>query len=205
MGGGSNKAAEQAQANTEAQQRMAQEATGRINAIFDNPARTAQYDQLGKDTTAYYTQQLDDKKAINDRSLKFALARNGQTGSSVQADQSARAAKDYLNGVLQATRQGNAASAGLQAQDQTARANLIAQAQGGLNATDAASNAAAAMKADLAGAQSSNTASALGDVFGDFSSIYQKSQDAAALRNGQKYAYNTIYQPGFGAGATGGQ
>lgn len=205
MSSPSNKAAKEAQANTEAQQRMAQDAQNKINALFDNPARTAEYQQLGKDTTAYYMGDLNQQKTKNDLQMKFAQARGGLIGSSVQTDQAQTAGQDYLKGVIQAQRLGNSAAAGLQSQDETSRANLIAQAQGGLNATSAATNAASAMRANLAGAQSANQANALGDTFGDFASIYQRSQDAAALRAGQKYSYNTVYQPGFGAGGGSGR
>lgn len=205
MCGGSNSAAKQAQQNEEARQRQIAQSTAQINSIFDNPSRTGQYDQLTKDTTNYYTDQLDQQKAKNDRQLRFTLARNGQTGGSVQADLGAQAGKDYLQGVLEAQRRGLAAGASLKSQDEQSRANLIAAAQGGLDATSAASQAASALRSNLESGQASSTANAFGDTFGDFATIYQKSQDAKALRDGQLYAYNTIYQPGFGVGATGGR
>lgn len=202
MSGGSNSAAKQAQANEDARNAQIANSTSQINGIFDNPARTGQYNQLAKDTTSYYTQQLNDQKAINDRGLKFAMARNGQTGGSVQTDLGAQAGKDYLKGVLEATRRGQAAGASLQSQDEQSRANLIGAAQGGLDATSAASQAASALRSNLQAGQANSTANAFGDAFGDFATIYQKSQDAKALRDGQLFAYNTVYQPGFGAGAT---
>lgn len=207
MSGGSDKAAKQAQANQDQRDAGIQSATAQINQIFDNPARTGQYAKLGADTTAYYTSDLDKQKAINDRQMRFALARNGQTGSSVQTDQTALSGQDYLKGVLQAQQQGMKASAGLQSQDESSRANLIAQAQGGLNATAAAQNSAGALKANLAGASAGNTTDALGDVFGSFADIYKRSQDAAALRSGQLNGYGAMYQPGFGyaGGGTGGR
>jgi len=202
MSSPSNSAAKQAQANTEQQQQMAQASQAKINSIFDNPLRTQQYQQLGTDTTKYYTDQLNQQKVKNDLALKFAEARGGQIGGSVQTDQNQLASQDYLNGVLAAQRKGNSAAAGLMSQDQNSRASLIAQAQGGLDATSAATNAAAAMRSNLQGANADSTTNALGDTFGNFASIYQKSQDAAALRAGQKYAYNTVYQPGFGYGGS---
>lgn len=201
MCGGSNKAAKQAQANEEARQRQVAQSTAEINSIFDNPARTGQYDKLAKDTTQYYTGQLDEQKAKNDRQLRFALARNGQVGGSVQTDLGAQAGRDYLKGVLEAQRRGLGAGAALRSQDEQSRASLIAAAQGGLEATSAASQAASALQSNLQAARPTATANAFGDTFGDFATIYQKSQDAKALRDGQLYAYNTIYQPGFGAGA----
>lgn len=204
MSGGSNSAARQAQANENARNRSIASSTRQINSIFDNPKRTGQYDQLAKDTTTYYTHQLDDQKALNDRRLRFAMARNGQVGGSVQADLGARAGKDYLSGVLDAQRRGLGAGASLRSQDEQSRANLIAAAQGGLDATSAASQAAGALRSNLQAGQAGSTANALGDVFGDFSTIYQKSQDAKALRDGYNAGLGGWYQPGFGAGASAG-
>lgn len=200
MGGG-DKAAKAAAANNAAQQKQIADSTASINNIFNNPARTAQYKQLGTDTSAYYNQQLDKQKAINDRGATFAQARNGQTGSSVATDQATQAGMDYDAGALDATRRGQAASASLQAQDETSRSNMLAAAQGGLTATQAQSQSAGALAANLNTAHASNTANAFGDTFGDFANIYKSSQDAAALRAGQRYSYNTVYQPGFGYNA----
>jgi len=205
MSGGSDKAAKQAQANEEARQRQIAESTAQINGIFDNPSRAGQYDQLARDTTSYYTGQLDDQKALNDRRMRFAMARNGQVGGSVQADLGAQAGKDYLKGVLETTRRGMAAGASLRSQDEQSRANLIAAAQGGLDATSAASQAASALRSNLESSRPAATANAFGDAFGDFASIYQKSQDAKALRDSFNAGLGGWYQPGFGAGATGGR
>jgi hypothetical protein len=199
--GGDDSASKAAAAQQAQQQASIAQSTAAVNSIFDNPSRTAQYNQLGSDTTAYYTQQLDNQNAINDRNMKFAQARGGQTGGSVATDQTAQAGKDYLAGVLDAQRRGQAASAGLESSDETERANLIAAAQGGESATQIASQSADALKSNLDTANSANTSNAFGDTFGDMASIYSSSQQAAALRNGQRYAYNTVYQPGFGYGA----
>lgn len=203
---GSNNAAKQAQQNEDARNAQIQDSTNQINSIFDNPARQAQYSQLGKDTTNYYTQQLDQQQLKASNNLTFAMARNGQSGGSVSADQGTQLGKDYLNGVLDVQRRGDAAAAGLQAQDETSRANLIAAAQGGLDSTSAASQAASMLQSNVNNAKSNADSSALGNTFGDFSTLYQNSQNAAALRAGQKYAYGTVYGSGFGynAGSSGG-
>ncbi|NII54403.1 hypothetical protein [Luteibacter sp. SG786] len=200
MGGGGNDAAKQAQRAEEQRQRNIQASTGKVNAVFNDPSRTAQYDQLAKDTTAFYRTDLDRQKAETDRNLRFSLARSGLVGGSVQADQNRKVGEDYLKGVIEATRRGAAAGADLRAQDETSRANLIAMAQNGLDATTAANNAAQALRSNLESGRATATANAFGDAFGDFAGIYKQSQDAAALRAGQKYAYNTLYQPGFGYG-----
>jgi hypothetical protein len=205
MSGGSDSAAKQAQANEDAKNASIQQATSQIGSIFDSPARKQQYTDLGNATTAYYTDQLNRQQDVTNRNLKFAQARGGQTGGSVAADQATTSGKDYLAGVLKARNLGSAASANLQGQDAQEQANLIAAAQGGLSATDAASQASSAMRGSLQSAQATSTANAFGDAFGDVGQIYQKSQDAAQLRNGMLYSYNTVYQPGFGyGGSTGG-
>jgi hypothetical protein len=201
MGGGSNKAAKQAQTAEDQRQSNIANSTARVNEIFDDPSRTSQYDQLASDTTAFYRNDLDKQQADATRNTKFALARSGQIGGSVQADENTKLGEDYLQGVIKASRLGQQAGANLRASDETSRANLIAMAQNGLDSTTASSNAASALQSNLESGQSTATANALGDAFGDFANVYKQSQDAAALRSGQKYAYNTLYTPGFGYGA----
>lgn len=200
MSGGSDNASKQAQANEQQRQANIAASTQAINNTFDSPSRTQAYQKLADDTTAYYMQQANRQQDVANRNLKFALARSGQVGGSVQADQGEKLGQDYTNAVTDATRRGQQAGANLQAQDEQERQNLIAAAQGGLDATTAASNAASAMRANLNTAQSSATANALGDAFGDFSNLYQQSKDAKALRQGMLYSYNTVYQPTFGGG-----
>lgn len=200
MSSPSNAAANQAAANNAAEKASIDQATSQIGSIFDSPERQQQYSDLGKATTDYYTDQLNTQKTANDLQQKFSLARGGQTGGSLATDEATASGKDYLSGLLRAQGLGSAASASLQQSDAQERANLTAAAQGGLSATDAASQASLAMKGNLDAANASSTANAFGETFGDMSTIYQKSQDAAALRNGMRYSYNTLYQPGFGYG-----
>ena|ERR1700761_91857 len=199
MSGGNDSATKAAQQQQAQQQAAIQSGTAAVNKVFDDPSRTSAYDKLAADTTAYYTQQLDQQKAQNDRQMNFAQARAGQMGGSVATDQATQAGKDYDQGVLSAERMGQQASAGLQASDQQERASLIAAVQGGLDATSAANNAAAALKSGAATATANATAGSLGQAFGDMSTIWQNSQTAKALRAGNLYSYNTVYQPGFGA------
>lgn len=200
MSGGSDSAAKQAAAQQATQNANIQAATTQIGNIFSSPARQQEYTDLGNATTSYYTDQLNQQQDVQNRNLKFSQARGGQTGGSVAADQDAQSGKDYLAGVLKAKNLGAAAASNLQGQDATEQANLVAAAQGGLSATDAAQEASSAMKGSLDSAQATSTANAFGDAFGDFANIYTQSQNAAALRQGQLYSYNTVYQPGFGYG-----
>ncbi len=202
-GGGNNSAQREAEAaERERQQRIAQ-STSAINAIYDAPGRQAQYDQLAADTTQFYRNDLDQQKEDNDRKLKFALARSGQTGGSLQVDQTAKLGKDYLKGVVEATRRGQAAGAELRGLDEQSRLNLIAMAQTGLDATTASQRAAMSLKGNLESGRATSTASGLGDMFGNFGDIYQRSQQQAEYRRGLRdYSPGSAYyKPLYGAGA----
>lgn len=200
-GGSASQAQQQAdQAERERQQQIAA-ATGQINSIFDSPGRQAQYDKITSDTTQYYTDELNRQKAINDRKLKFALARSGLGGSSVQADESQKLGEDYLKGVIEASRRGQSAGASLRAADEQTRTNLIGMAQAGLDATTASTQATNQLRNNLLSSQSDATANQLGDMFGDLSSIYDASKQAADYRRGLRdYSQfgSPYYKPLYG-------
>ena len=195
MCGSNNSAAQQAQTNAAQQQAQSTAATNQINSLFASPAVTGEYKKLGDSTTQYYMNQMNQQEAINNRNLTFAQARNGQTGGSVAADQAMQAGKDYTQGVLQASQRGQSAASSLQAQDQQTQANLIAMAQGGLNATAGAQEATSAMRSNLANARSNATSNAFGNAFGDFGSIYQNSLANEASRKGWLYGLGPLYSP----------
>lgn len=200
---GSSKAEKQAQANEAERQRQIAASSDAINSAYDNPARTGQYGKLAADTTKYYTSDLNQQKAINDRKLKFSLARSGNFGGSLQVDQTRSLGQDYLKGLVEASRRGQAAGANLQSADEQSRMNLLAMAQSGLDATTAGSRAASTMQTNLQSGMADSTANALGDTFGNFANIYSKSEQKKAEQQGFKYAYDTIYKPLYGYGAGG--
>ncbi len=202
MSGGSDSAANAAQAQQQQQQAAIQQGTNQVQAIFANPARQAEYQQLDQATTNYYTTQLNQQQQQAQRQLTFALASQGQIGGSVQADQNQTLGTEYDQGVLQAQQLGQQAGANLQASDTQEQANLIAAVQGGESATQASTQAAEAMQSGLSTAQANSESQAFGNVFGDISSVYQNSQTAAANRNGYLYGYGSVYSPGFGAGSS---
>lgn len=204
MGGSSNSATRQARQQEEERQAQIAASTGRINDIFNDPARAGQYDQLVRDTQQFYQRDLDRQKGDTDRQLKFALARGGQTGGSVSIDQNKQVGEDYLRGVLEANRRAQGAGADLRQADEQARGNLLAMAQSGLDATTASSQAAASMRNNLLSGQAGSTAQGLGNMFGGMSDIFRQSRDAAEMRRGQKFGMNQIYSPMFGTPQGGG-
>jgi hypothetical protein len=204
MGGSSNSASRQAEQQERERQAAIAASTGRINKIYNDPARQGQYDQLVRDTQQFYQRDLDRQKGDTDRQLKFALARGGQTGGSVSIDQNKQVGEDYLRGVLEANRRAQGAGADLRQADEQARSNLLAMAQSGLDATTASSQAAASMRNNLLSGQSGATAQGLGNMFGSMSDVFRQSRDAAEMRRGQKFGMQQLYSPMFGT-PTGGR
>lgn len=199
-GGSPDKAQKQAKAD-EAQKSadIASTITG-INAKFDDPARTAQYDKLAADTTAKYTQDVNEQETKTARKLKFAQARSGQIGSSTQAYQGKMLGQDYAKAIIDAAQRGQQASSQLRSADESTRSNLISMAQSGLDAGTAENRATGSLYNNLLNSQSQSTAQSLGDAFGDLGSVYQNSQDQKAARQGQLYGYQGLFSQPSGQG-----
>lgn len=191
--GGSDKATKQATANEAQTKAQIAQATSGINAIYDNPSRTAEYDKLGADTTKFYTQDVNDQNAIAERKLKFSLARSGQAGGSVQADEGAMLGKDYDKAIIEAQRKGNSAESNLKSADESSRMNLLAMAQSGLDAGTATSQATSSLQNNLLSGEASSTADSLSSMFGDLGSVYQNSEDQKAARAGQLYGFGGLF------------
>ena len=198
-GGSDNSASNAATDQYNQQQAAIKQSQAGINALFNDPSRTAQYNQLGADTTQYYTDQANRQNQIAGRNLKFSLARQGLAGGSQQAAEGQLLGQDYTQGLLQASQQGQQAESNLKSADEQSRTNLLALAQSGLDTTTAASQATTSLQNNLLAGQSGANVNQLGDLFGNLSGIYQNSQNAAAAKQGLLYGYGSIFQPLFGA------
>lgn len=204
MSGGGGGEAKNAQRRAEQLERERQAAIaagiGRVNSIYDDPARVGQYDQLRRDTLDFHLGDLNKQKASTDRNTRFALARNGQVGGSLQTDTNRRIGEEFLRGTIEADRRAQGAAADLRMADEQSRMNLISMVQGGLDSTTASSQAAASLQNNLLANRASATANGIGDIFGGFSDLFRRSQERAAERRGERDLYNLFYQPGFGQG-----
>lgn len=201
MSSPSNNAAKEANRQEQQRQAAITQSVGAINNVFNDPAREGQINDFYDATRQFYTDDLNRQKANTDRNLKFAMARNGQTGGSVAVDASRRVGEDYTKGVLDVDRRAQGAAADLRTQDEQTRLNLIAMAQSGLDATNGASQGVAALRNNLASAQANATAQGLGDAFSQFADLYRKSQESAEARRTQQFLSQFgYYMPGFGQG-----
>jgi hypothetical protein len=193
-GGGNDRAQRQAQAQEQARIAAIRGTQGQINQVFDSPQRAADIADFVNATREYKTRELDEAKTVNDRQLKFALARGGQIGSSTQVDQQSKLGRDYAKGVLLVDRQARGAGAEIEAADQDARARLIQLATSGLDATTGAQQAAAAMRSSLEAGKTAAQTQGISDVFGQFAKFYQDSKDAAVRRRADHQAFGRYGQ-----------
>ncbi|MES2533351.1 MAG: hypothetical protein V4636_20070 [Pseudomonadota bacterium] len=201
MSGGSSNSAQRAAEAAEAErQARITSSVGRINTAFDNPARAGELGEYLGATRQFYMDDLNRQKGDTDRNLKFAMARNGQTGGSVSIDNARRVGEDYTRGVVEADRRAQSAVADLRSQDEQSRLGLISMAQSGLDSTTASSRALSALQNNIQAGKATSTAQGIGDAFGSFANLYRRSQEDAARRRGEKDVYGTLYQPGFGFG-----
>lgn len=209
MCGGGGNAAAAAQQQEQARQAGIANATAKINAIYGSPARQQQYGDFEKAIQSYNLNQLNQQKTNADRQLNFAMARQGLTGGSADADASANLTRQYNEGVLKGQQGAASAAAGLKSQDQAQKQQLIGLAQSGLDATSAANQATTGMQTNLDSAMAQSESQGLGDMFGGLASYYDQSNQAKQLRgllSGQQtnglYGMQTNYQmPANSAGA----
>jgi hypothetical protein len=167
-----------------------------VNAVYDSPQRQQQYADFFKANRDLYTDDLNRQNTKNNRQLKFAMARSGQSGSSVARDQGRNAGEAYQRGVIEAERKAQGNRADLIDRDQQSRLNLTALVQSGLDVTTAANQAAMALRNNLEAGRGQMNANGLGDIFGSFADVFRKSQEERERRRALN-DYNLLYAPTY--------
>lgn len=153
-----------------------------INSAFDS--REPQYAQLADALRARLNEGVNLQRQSATRQSKFALARGGNIGGSLQRDQSAELNREGREATLAAEREAQKGVAGLRASDEGSRAQMIALAQSGNDIGNATQQTASMLSANFGAAQNASNISNLGDLFGNTSSVVKNQQDAAARRRG---------------------
>lgn len=191
--GSSNRAVKQAKRQERERQAAIDLGTGRVNAIYDAPDRVGQRDDFIAALRAQYGDQLDRQKAVADRRLRFALARNGLTGGSAAVDANRTLGEDYMAGLVDAENRAQGAGAALMAQDEESRLALLQLVQSGMDAATAGSRAQSALRTNLERSRTGALTDSLGDVFGNTATIYKRQEEGAERRRGEKAAFDSIY------------
>ncbi len=187
MGGSGSNSAINAQnaADAQKQAEITQSQTAIANA-FNNPQRNADINNMQAATKQLYQTSLDKQYGDAGRNLKFALARNGQTGGSTSVDQNANLNTDYDNGILKITQAANAAGARVRSADAQTQQNLQSLAQSGLDSNTAATQALTGMQQNIASEQAAADPTAVGDLFGNLGDFYNNSTSQKAYNDANK-------------------
>ena len=164
-----------------------------IEGIYNNPKREADIADLQRATQTYLTNDLNKQNGQAQRQAKFALARNGQTMGSYDADLHRDLGQTYLCGTLEATRRSQAAGNSLRQADQQAKLDLFGQAAAGLDMGTASRNAMESMRANAGTARADALQSGLGDLFGTFADIRKNSLDQQGKNQAEKYQYGGAF------------
>lgn len=186
--------AQQAQAAADAQRKADTSHTiSAINSIYGSADRQQQYNDFLNAVRSQYGADAARQKTQADLQTKFATARSGLTGGSRAVDAQQLLNQEYQRGILQAEDKAQGALAGLKAQDNTSRLNLINLAQNGLDLTTASQQANAATQQALDQNLASSTANGLGDIFAATTAAYQNQQLAQQRRLGYLTPLGTNY------------
>ncbi len=183
----------------ERQERI-REAQGRINQVFDNPRRARDIADFVSATRSKLMEDLNRQNTDAARELKFSLARGGLSGGSVNVDQNRRLTDEYNRGLINVEGRAQGAGAQLEAADQDARARLIQLATSGLDATTAASQAAAGLRSNFENVRSQAFGEQLGDQFATIGGFVKNRREEAARRQANRDANFNLYGGGAAYG-----
>ncbi len=206
MGGGLFKgpdtSAQDAAARAERErQENIRRASAEVERIYGSPERQQQYTDFYNATRDLGMADLDKQKAIADRQAKFGLARGGLTGGSRAVDLGSQLGREYTDGLLTVDQRALAAKADLMGADQTAKNNLLALTQSGLDLTTAQQNAASGMRANLQAGEATRLVGGLGDIFNTASDFYKKSEEERVRRQTEQSYGQTLYSPYYSYGS----
>lgn len=199
--GSTNKASDAAAAAEKQRQAAIAATQGRVNAVFDSPARNAEIERAIAAQRDLNTGELNREKTRVDRQLKFAMARNGQIGGSTQIDQSREFSEASARGLLGVERGAQQFGASIRGADQDARARLISLATSGLDATTGAQQAAEAMRVNLQAGGPDRAAGGVADTFANFADFIKRSREMGDRRRADTVSGVSYYAPmNYGGG-----
>ena len=199
--GSTSKASDEAAAAEKQRQAAIAATQGRVNAVFDSPARQAEIERAVGAQRELNTGELNREKQRVDRQLRFAMARNGQIGGSTQIDQGREFAEASARGLLGVERDAQQFGASIRSADQDARARLISLATAGLDATTGAQQAAEAMRVNLQAGAADRNAGGVADAFMGFGDFLKRSREMGDRRRADAVSGINYYAPmNYGGG-----
>ncbi|KQP60093.1 hypothetical protein ASF41_10470 [Methylobacterium sp. Leaf111] len=159
--GGASKAANQAKADEAARQATVRQGTQAVNDTFSQ-FNDPYFEKQRTNYLNFALPQLDDQYGKAQKTLTYALARDGNLNSSAQAYQNAELQKTYDTQRLSIADQGQNFANQARSSVEDARGNLIST----LNATGDATQAAQSAAARAGALSAPQGYSPIGDAFG---------------------------------------
>ncbi len=167
------------------QQWRDENARAKTEAGTNQTARQGQYDDLLRDTVAFYTNDLNRQAEDAARQQKFSAARRGVTAGSSDTDQKANLLEEFNRGTLDVANRGQSAVTDLRSADEQARLDLISRVNAGMDANSALSAATEAIRNALAQASNDATYQGLGQVFTNYANyMNQKPEQSQYVGTG---------------------
>lgn len=194
MGSGPSGASREAQRAEDTRRANIERTQSRIQDIFGSPERESNIQKFIKSVSDFSQLGLDKTKKINDRKLKFALARGGQAGGSTAVDQNRLLSESFFNATIDAERRAQGAGQQLRVSDQQAKLGLFNQALGGLDMTTASSNALEAIRNNIGVARNVTSEQNFDSFFSDVGDFFTASRKAAGERR-QRREFGSEFAP----------
>jgi hypothetical protein len=187
--GGASKAANQAKADEAARQATVRQGTQAVNDTFSQ-FNDPYFEKQRTNYLNFALPQLDDQYGKAQKTLTYALARDGNLNSSAQAYQNGELQKTYDTQRLSIADQGQNFANQARSSVEDARGNLIST----LNATGDATQAAQSAAARAGALSAPQGYSPIGDAFGAILNgigVQAGAERAASLGAAIKPTYNT--------------
>lgn len=153
-------------------QERAQLAIDAVNNIFDNANREALYQNQRDAVYSLNAQEVERQAREAERANRFALARNGLLGGSVDIDSNEELNRRANEGLSKAGGIADAAMSDLQTADENTRNNLVSMATAGTDATTASQLAASGLQQNMDAARSNASVATVGNLFNDIANAY---------------------------------
>lgn len=138
----------------------------------NSTARGSMYEKNRTDVYDFNKSKLNEDFAKSDRELRFALARAGLSGGSVDIDDNDKQNLAYDKGALTARSMGDEAAAKFRTADEASRLDIINQIQSGVDSGAAISSAQRGLELSADRANASARGNAIGNVFADIGLLY---------------------------------
>ncbi|MGI9305771.1 MAG: hypothetical protein ACR2P5_00540 [Gammaproteobacteria bacterium] len=206
MCGGGGGGVEQQLAFERERQARINQTVGLVNEAFADPAREEAYADQYRNVLELNRRELDRQHDNTARSLRFALARRGTAGGSADIDAREELLRRYNENVLRTAETAERSTNDLRRSDEQSRLSLIAQSQAGLDATSATQGALRSLDLNRQIANQNTQISSLGNLFSDFSDLYDLDRQRRGREEGTISFRNTIAprpgSSGFGGTTT---